>query len=1671
MRKLILISAFALTLSLSMWFYSAYAWYDNGYAYRVPITASCSECSGDVDAFVLVGGEDGITISGRKQLIWCNVTVSTTDSTVGYLYYDDNTDYVCINGDDDNYFVTSVDEGQGSNNGTTEDNLALWYHMNTTTDSTKFGNDFTVSGATQTSSGKFGGAYSFDGGDYLETDAPPMVWNTSTFTIMAWVKQSVQADVDNIYSLNNFDGAAGAGLQTAIQADGDLQLQVSTVGSWSFDLVTTDQPISTGTWYHIAFVANDTHFIAYINGTEWASDDYATWGSATAMNSKIGVVHYDVSGYTNWFNGIIDEFRLYNRTLSADEIRRAYNSSSYAGSEEAGSGDSVPTSTLISPADDSTDPDGDITFNCTCADDKDIDNVTFWNNGTGTWHANYTNTSVDGTWAFAERSLSFGITRQDIIWNCLCVDNASQSDWANSNYTVSVETGTPYMIQYTSNNITTTTEQGMYSVHYGDFNNDYEREYIWSPFTESTGRDKEVHITKHGVDYLVFENGTGGISFSEFAHFLNSDFDNDGVTETFVGRDDYSDSHWFVLQINDSNDVVQSREIDTVSDSNSDHPKPIVALDCDADGYDEYVTGFCSSGEVIRINNDGTWGGLTATLLYNYASTTEDFLGYDIDDDGDDEVYLVEGFASESLTTITIHALFFDGSCDIDTDTSAWTNTSYTRTYLCENFVDLDEDGDDEFVMPLLNDITNTLDIFAFDMAVDGTLSYAFTVDSISNVDDVPWFCWTGDHDLDGDNETVLSVRSTSDDLTNTAYMWDCPSGTCTRTTLYSGIEHSEASTERSPYLRTMKNHPSGTFAFAGFIDDALIWNINYTLPIINRTHFDAGEKISIKYTPFDSLENATSLTVHREFWCNDTRMVYEAQMVNNATEYEWVILPGNTSAGDVCHGSFRVDDGYENSTMHNSTVATIFADTTPPTVTIDNPGNITYTSVPIDINVTSSEDTDTCQYMIDSGSNTTMTGSGTDWDAEASPSEGTRHLEVYCNDTSNNWGYTDIWFSYDGTKPTITVDSPDNTTYNSEPINVNITVSEDAANCTWAIGGGTNYSMNNDSMTDWHYPLTGVPETTNVLWIYCQDLAGHWGLNNSIAFTYDVSAPVITINTPDNISYTEAPVSISVSTDETANWCGYNLNDDANTSLSGAGTSWSGSVSPPTDGLHLLNVYCNDTYGFMGFSSVWFTYSPTNYTETFNNYTYETASETFSITFNLSQYSTIDNITAVLVWNGTTYSDATTTISDPLNIISKTITIPDATEDNYNVSFYWNYTINYIGGTSENVQTTANNQTIYIINITNCTSGDIGLRFFLKDEDTEADVEGAVDMTILVTGLTGGYTTNKNVSFGLVGRSNYSLCLGDPSLTYTLSADIYYNATGYDTRTYYLTDAEIDNVANNITLYLGTGDAVIVYVKDGNNNLVPDIIIDVQRYYPSTGSYKTITILRTDGTGKDITYLTLNTVYYRFTLEQDGTVVKEYSAMLIADTVDDPEELTLFIPQELSEYFQIRAGLTWSCTYIASTNTTSCSVSDPSGLATSIDLNVRKKQLLGGTEVCDVSDSGASVTLGCYLNETRGEEFFYTLTAETADGNTYLLEQNYLMFEDVALFGTYGLFIAIFIVLVCSLLGIHHPPVAGIMAVAGLVISTVFQVAVIGWGALISLGMIAMIMAIKGRG
>ena len=183
--------------------------------------------------------------------------------------------------------------------------------------------------------GKLGQALNFDGtNDLVNVGSGASLDNIATITISAWIKPNANSDGGDIFDKVSSGLAQADGPDLWIDPSGGNRLYFTQGfydGLFNTGVWYADNVISLGEWQHVAVVyssqsdANDPVF--YVNGIPKPTiEDQAPSGDQrddSAWEAVIGA--YGASDTNGLFDGLIDDIRVYNRALTAAEIKQLYN--------------------------------------------------------------------------------------------------------------------------------------------------------------------------------------------------------------------------------------------------------------------------------------------------------------------------------------------------------------------------------------------------------------------------------------------------------------------------------------------------------------------------------------------------------------------------------------------------------------------------------------------------------------------------------------------------------------------------------------------------------------------------------------------------------------------------------------------------------------------------------------------------------------------------------------------------------------------------------------------------------------------------------------------------------------------------------------------------------------------------------------------------------------------------------------------------------------------------------------------------------------------------------------------------------------------------------------------------------------------------------------------------
>ncbi|MFD9941529.1 LamG-like jellyroll fold domain-containing protein [Nonomuraea sp. NPDC059023] len=197
--------------------------------------------------------------------------------------------------------------------------LVAAYSMNEGTgtavgDASPSGNNGTTTATTWAQTGKYGKALSFNGSSSWVTVADsPSLRLTSGMTLEAWIRPATTTGWRTI-AMKQF----GSDLAYSLDLNDRAHSTIHTTSERGL-YGTASLPLNT--WTHVAATYDGANLKLYVNGTETSS--VAATGNIRTDNGVLRIGGNAVWG--EYFNGLIDEVRIYNRALTPAQLTADMN--------------------------------------------------------------------------------------------------------------------------------------------------------------------------------------------------------------------------------------------------------------------------------------------------------------------------------------------------------------------------------------------------------------------------------------------------------------------------------------------------------------------------------------------------------------------------------------------------------------------------------------------------------------------------------------------------------------------------------------------------------------------------------------------------------------------------------------------------------------------------------------------------------------------------------------------------------------------------------------------------------------------------------------------------------------------------------------------------------------------------------------------------------------------------------------------------------------------------------------------------------------------------------------------------------------------------------------------------------------------------------------------------
>jgi len=299
--------------------------YDDGNWHNVVVTRNASN-------------QATLYVDGSVQVSTTTITTALTSHTNnlfigrytgGSLYYDGLLDQVRIYNsaldatavqnlynEKQAYITKNASDPFGDNN-----EVAFYELENNANDSTG-SNNGAASNVTFTSGSGLFGTYAagFNGSSSKITTSGLKGYSEQTWSF--WVNPDVVNSRGHLMGTYP-SGTIGQGaMYVELQSNGNVEAGVRNSGGSTSSVITTT-PLTASQWYHIVVTSSGSELKLYINGANpiTTSATVTTLNSASVASLAIG---YEQRNNTFYFDGDIDQVRIFNRALDGDEVFKLY---------------------------------------------------------------------------------------------------------------------------------------------------------------------------------------------------------------------------------------------------------------------------------------------------------------------------------------------------------------------------------------------------------------------------------------------------------------------------------------------------------------------------------------------------------------------------------------------------------------------------------------------------------------------------------------------------------------------------------------------------------------------------------------------------------------------------------------------------------------------------------------------------------------------------------------------------------------------------------------------------------------------------------------------------------------------------------------------------------------------------------------------------------------------------------------------------------------------------------------------------------------------------------------------------------------------------------------------------------------------------------------------------
>lgn len=633
--------------------------------------------------------------------------------------------------------------------------------------------------------------------------------------------------------------------------------------------------------------------------------------------------------------------------------------------------------------------------------------------------------------------------------------------------------------------------------------------------------------------------------------------------------------------------------------------------------------------------------------------------------------------------------------------------------------------------------------------------------------------------------------------------------------------------------------------------------------------------------------------------------------------------------------------------------------------------------------------------------------------------------------------------------------------------INVSDSETDGIANVTIQIfnSSGLAYSETNSSHIEGIYNFATSLADGNYEWnVTAYDNSSIDESSNTRSFNLDATNPSITINYPENTTYTTDFTTVNnldivinaTQTDNNLDSCWIQYTNGTNQTIT---CNTNKTVNNQPFQTNTYKIWANDTFGNYNSASrsATFAYNVLQNEQGFQSPVIEQTNQFFYLDINIGSPKTIS--TAYHWYNNTAKATGINSLGGGRYNLTVTRSTPDVSA-NTNISFFWEIVLS----DSSDINTTATNQTVSFLALDDCSSySTLVLNYTIYDEDTRAFLDNSTintssDLTVKISGDFSG--DNFNTYSTSTSKNYIPICTNNliSGTNYRLDGTIQYTADSYVTEFNHLENFTINSTYAPLErpLYLlatTRSQEFLITFKDTNFVPVEGALIDIEREYLDINDFLSVEVLKTDKDGRAVGHFVINEEVYTIIITKNGVELDRYEGVqaFCTDILTGNCQIVLNQGGETSnpENFDSNLGVIGAQTYDDSNKEYTFQFTTNDGETKTINLTLLKYDSFLNETICSQQVTSSSGSLICSIDPAynNGSAVAYI----TVNGQSWGSGIFEVTVSKAALLNSSRYLLAFFLILMLPLLGITSGPATLLLFIVGLIAAG--GLALLDWG------------------